>query len=239
MRTEAYAEMAALEERHWWFRGRRAVIAALLSRAGVAGPVRMLDAGCGTGGNLLAFGHLGEADGIDDAAEAVAVCHQRGLERVRQGSIDALPYDDGAFGLLLATDVLEHLDDDAGALRELRRVAAPGAVLVVTVPAQPWLWSAHDEALHHRRRYRRRELVDRATLAGWTPEVVTGFNTLLLPPIALARLARRGSDGTDHDATPPSLDRVLVRPLELEAKLVARGLDLPPGVSLGLALRAA
>ena len=239
MRAEAYAEMAALEERHWWFRGRRAVIGALLSRAGVRPPVRLLDAGCGTGGNLRAFGHLGPSEGVDDAQEAVDVCHARGLTQVRRGTLDALPHDDGAFGLLLATDVLEHIDDDVAALRELRRVAAPGAVLVVTVPAQPWLWSAHDEALHHRRRYRRRELVDRAREAGWAPEVVTGFNVVLLAPIALARLARRGADGTDHDATPPSLDRVLVQPLRLEARLVARGLDLPPGVSLGLALRAA
>ena len=239
MRAEAYAEMAALEERHWWFRGRRAVIAALLARAGVRPPVTMLDAGCGTGGNLLAFGGLGPAEGIDDAPEAVAVCHQRGLSRVVQGTLDALPYDDEAFRLILATDVLEHLDDDIGALRELRRVAAPGAVLIVTVPAHPWLWSAHDEAVHHRRRYRRRELLDRARGAGWAPEVVTGFNTLLLGPIAVARVARRAGDGTDHDATPPALDRVLVQPMRLEGKLVARGVDLPTGVSLGLALRAA
>ena len=238
MRTEVYAEMAALEQRHWWFRGRRAVIAALLRRAGVEGPVRMLDAGCGTGGNLLAFGYLGEADGVDDSAEAVAVCHRRGLDRVVQGTLDALPYPDATFGLLFATDVLEHVDDDVAALRELRRVAAPGAALIVTVPAQPWLWSAHDVALHHRRRYRRRELVGRAVAAGWRVEAVTGFNTLLLPPIALARVLRRGGEGSDHDATPPWLDRVLVQPLRLEGKLVARGRDLPPGVSLGLALRA-
>jgi SAM-dependent methyltransferase len=239
MRAEAYAEMAALEERHWWFRGRRAVIAALLARAGVRPGVRMLDAGCGTGGNLRAFGGLGPSEGIDDSAEAVAVCHARGLTQVVRGTLDALPYEDGAFGLILATDVLEHLDDDVGALRELRRVAAPGAALIVTVPAHPWLWSAHDEAVHHRRRYRRAELLGRARVAAWRPEVVTGFNTLLLPPIALARLARRGRDGTDHDATPPALDRVLVQPMRLEGKLVARGVDLPPGVSLGLALRAA
>lgn len=239
MRAEAYAEMAALEERHWWFRGRRLVIAALLERAGVRSPVRTLDAGCGTGGNLRAFAHLGPAEGIDDAAEAVAVCHERGLTQVVRGTLDALPYEDASFGLLLATDVLEHLDDDVAALRELRRVAAPGAVLVVTVPAHPWLWSAHDEALHHRRRYRRRELLGRAGATGWRPEVVTGFNALLLPAVALSRVARRGGDGTDHDATPPSLDRVLLQPMRLEGKLVARGVDLPTGVSLGLALRAA
>lgn len=239
MRTEAYAEMAALEERHWWFRGRRAVIAALLERSGVIGPVRLLDAGCGTGGNLRAFGHLGTASGIDDSPEAVAVCHARGFPQVVQGTLDRLPYADAAFDLVLATDVLEHVDDDVAALRELRRVVAPSGVLVVTVPAHPWLWSAHDEALHHRRRYRRRELLDRTAQAGWRAEVVTGFNTLLLPAVAAARLARRGRDGTDHDATPPALDPLLVLPLRLEARLIARGAHLPTGVSLGLALRPA
>ena len=149
-----------------------AAAAAALLRGRRRAGARLLDAGCGTGGNLAAFG---PGRGVDPAPEAVAACRARGLDVV-QARLEALPFDDGAFDLVLATDVLEHVDDDVAALRELRRVAAPGAVLLVTVPAHPRLWSAHDVALHHRRRYRRAELLARLRAAGWDPVVVTWWN---------------------------------------------------------------
>jgi SAM-dependent methyltransferase len=232
MRPEAYDEMRAAEEQHWWFRGRRALLWALLWRAGgVRYPARILDAGCGTGRHLVEFGSLGRATGVDPAAEAVAACRARGLDDVRQASLDALPFGDAAFDLLLATDVLEHVDDDVAALRELRRVAAPGALLLVTVPAHPRLWSDHDVALHHRRRYRRAELLDRVRSADWDPVVVTWWNAFLLAPIALARRLGRGSE------TPGGADRLLGALLAVEARLVRSGTDLPAGVSLALAAK--
>jgi SAM-dependent methyltransferase len=231
MRPEAYAEMRALEERHWWFRGRRAVLHALLRRVPRPGPL-LLDAGCGTGRNLVEFG---PGRGVDPAPESVAACRERGLDVV-QASLDALPFGDASFDLLLATDVLEHVDDDVAALRELRRVAAPGAVLLVTVPAHPGLWSAHDVALHHRRRYRRAEVLERLRAAGWEPVVVTWWNAFLLPLIWLAR--RRSRTGTDHDRTPAWANGVLELPLAVEARLVGRGVALPFGVSLAVAAKA-
>ena len=233
MRPEAYDEMRAVEERHWWFRGRRSLLWALLWRAGgLPYPARVLDAGCGTGRNLVEFSGLGPAAGVDPAAEAIEACSARGLEDVHQARLDALPFPDASFDLLLATDVLEHVDDDAGALRELRRVAAPGAVLLVTVPAHPRLWSEHDAALHHVRRYRRPELLARVREAGFAPVVVTWWNAFLLAPIALARLAGRGS------STPEASNRALEAVLTLEARLVRGGTDLPAGVSLALAAKA-
>ena len=113
----------------------------------------MLDAGCGTGRNLIEFGGLGEAEGVDFSADAVEFCRRRGIERVQQAVLEQLPFDDGRFDVVIATDVIEHLDDDRRALAELRRVTAPGGRLVVTVPAYTWLWSRHDESMHHRRRY--------------------------------------------------------------------------------------
>jgi SAM-dependent methyltransferase len=232
MRPEAYAEMRAVEERHWWFRGRRALLWALLWRAGgVPYPARILDAGCGTGRNLVELSSLGSAAGVDPAAEAVEACRERGLD-VRQATLDRLPFDDGSFDLLLATDVLEHVDDDGAALRELRRVAAPGALLLVTVPAHPRLWSEHDVALHHRRRYRRAELLSRVRSAGFDPVVVTWWNAFLLAPIAVARRLGRSS------TTPGSADRLLGALLAVEARLVRGGTDLPAGVSLALAAKA-
>jgi SAM-dependent methyltransferase len=229
MRPEAYAEMRALEERHWWFRGRRALLRALLARVSVAATPRVLDAGCGTGGNLVEFGGVG----VDPAGEAVAACRARGLDVV-QASAGALPFADSSFDLLLATDVLEHVDDDVAALRELRRVAAPGAVLLVTVPAHPRLWSGHDEALHHRRRYRRAELLARVRRGGWEPVAVTWWNSLLLPVVAAVRTVSRRS-GADHARDPGPFNGVLESVLRVEAWLVRRGVPLPAGVSLAVA----
>jgi SAM-dependent methyltransferase len=233
-----YPRLYELEDRHWWFRGRRAVIRALLERAQAPARPRLLDAGCGTGRNLVELApRAASAHGVDSAPAAVAFCRRRGLDGVSQSSLDHLPFEDGSFDLLLATDVVEHLDDDAGALRELRRVAAPGARLLLTVPAYRWLWSAHDDSHEHRRRYTRPELVARVRAAGWAPLVATYFNTLLLGPIALARRLP-GNGRSDYDRSPAWLNTALERPLRLEAELIRRGVQLPAGVSIGVVARA-
>jgi SAM-dependent methyltransferase len=237
MDRQAYAEMYELEDEHWWFRGRRRVIWALLGHADLPPAPRLLDAGCGTGRNLVEFGVLGSASGVDPSADAVAYCAERGLEHVRQAGLESLPFDDGQFDLLLACDVIEHVVDDVGALVELGRVAAEGASLVVTVPAYQWLWSEHDVQLHHLRRYTRRRLVERVTASGWRPLLTTSFNTILFPAAAAARLVAKGSarqGRTDLDRTSVHFNRALEVPFALEAAAIAHGMHLPVGVSLGM-----
>jgi SAM-dependent methyltransferase len=233
-----YREMYDLEDRHWWFRARRTVIWALLRRAGVDSAPRLLDAGCGTGRNLVEFGRLGTAEGIDVSPQAVDFCRSRGLEGVRQGALEELPFEDGRFDLLLATDVIEHLDDDRHALLELRRVARPEARLVVTVPAYRWLWSQHDISLQHRRRYTAARLRERATAAGWRAQVETYFFTALLPGVAAVRSVRRlrsaETPRSDMTLAPPALGRLLELASAGEAKLIERGARLPAGVSVGM-----
>ena len=239
MRPDAYTEMAAIEDRHWWFRGRRALLWALLRRCSGAQRGPVLDAGCGSGRNMAEFASLGRVSGVDPAPEALEACRARGLTDVVQAPLEQLPFDDGSFNLLLATDVLEHVDDDRAALRELRRVATPDALLLVTVPAHARLWSAHDDALHHRRRYSRAELLARTRDAGWDVAVETWWNCTLLPPIAAARFLTRGRTGTDHARTPRWANSALAAVLAAEAALVGRGVRLPAGVSLALACRPA
>jgi SAM-dependent methyltransferase len=238
-----YQQLYALEDEHWWFRGRRAVIWALLRRAQAPASPRLLDAGCGTGRNLAEYGAPGRATGVDPSASAVAFCRARGIEGVTQGAIEELPFGDGSFDLILATDVLEHVERDDRALAELRRVAAPGARLLVTVPAYRWLWSQHDDSHHHLRRYTVGALSERARRAGWEPMLRTYFNTLLLPPIALVRLLgrRRAPEGgrTDYELTRGVLNRALALPMRAEAALIRRGLRLPAGVSIGMVCRPA
>ncbi|MGZ4254596.1 MAG: class I SAM-dependent methyltransferase, partial [Solirubrobacteraceae bacterium] len=195
MEQQAYREQFELEDAHWWFEGRRAVIWALLDRAGLTAPgggLRILDAGCGTGRNLIEFGPLGDARGIDSSPEAIDLCRRRGVLGATEGRLESLPFDDGSFELILATDVLEHIEDDQSVMRELRRVAAPGGCLLATVPAYRWLWSQHDDAHHHFRRYTLRDLRERLRAEGWETAEWSYFNTALLPPIAAVRtLARR------------------------------------------------
>jgi len=236
----AYSEMYAQEDCHWWFRGRRSLIWALLRHSRLSDKIRLLDAGCGTGRNLVEFGSFGPAAGVDASPEAVEFCRLRGLENVHTGTLDALPFGPGEFDLLLACDVLEHIDDDLRALIELHRVADRDAYLVITVPAYQWMWTEHDVQLHHLRRYTLRTLRSRVLGSGWTIVHDTYFNTILLPGVALARLLSRGSSRrgrTDLDRTPAVLNGVLALPLRLEAAAIARGAHLPAGTSLGLLCR--
>jgi SAM-dependent methyltransferase len=234
MEEHVYRQLYELEDTHWWFRGRRAVIHALLGRAPLPERPRVLDAGCGTGRNITEYARLGETAGVDPSPDAVAFCHARGLGQVIESGIENLPFDDGAFDLVTATDVLEHIPDDGGAARELRRVTRPGGSLLVTVPAYQWLWSQHDDSHHHQRRYTLRRL--RATLAaaGWRPVVQTYFNSILLGPIAAVRVVSGDKPRSDYDLAPRPLNEALVLPMRGEAAFIARGGRLPAGVSIGM-----
>jgi SAM-dependent methyltransferase len=239
MRDSAYDEHYAVEDHHWWFRGRWAVIEALLSRTSLPANPRILDAGCGTGGNLERYSRLGEASGVDPSPDAVRYCAERGLGSVEQAGLEALPFADASFDLIAATDVVEHIEAEERALRELWRVAAPGGAMLLTVPAYMWLWSKEDENLHHKRRYTRPRLRQATERCGWDPQIATYFNSFLLPPIAVAKRLRgqRERNEADLERTPSYLNSPLSLPMRLEAQLIRRGVNLPAGVSVGIVCR--
>ena len=243
MEDRLYVTLHELEDRHWWFRGRREVIWALLRRAGIPPAPRILDAGCGTGRNLEEFARLGPVRGVDASPDAVRFCRARNVAPVVQAELEALPFDDASFDLVLACDVIEHIADDAAALTDLRRVTASGGRLLVTAPAYRWLWSHHDEIHHHKRRYTRPQLLRRVADAGWRPLVQTYFNALLLAPIAAARarerLLRGAPSSTDYDLTPRWMNAVLAWPMSAEARAIERGARFPAGVSIGVVCEAA
>ena len=238
MESWRYREQFEIEDRHWWFRSRRAVVRSLLARAGVPPSPRILDAGCGTGANLREYERLGEVTGVDPFPEAIALCRERGLDNVVQAPAEELPFEPGSFELVFATDVIEHLDDDVVALRELRRVAADGARLVLTVPAYGWLWSEHDVSVHHRRRYTAERLRQSVRAAGWEPAVDTYFFATALPAVALVRTLKRarsnGGARSDLTLPPAPVNRLLELPTLAEAKAIERGARLPAGVSVGM-----
>ena len=235
VRDELEAMLAA-DERHWWYRGRRRVIRAQLDRLGLSrrSGLVALDAGCGSGRNLDVLADYGTAFGVDLSQRAVEEARARGHARVSLGRVEGLPFANQSFDLVTCLDVLEHVPDDRRVLRELRRVTRPGGMLVVTVPAYPALWSAHDVLNGHHRRYRRASLDAAATAAGWQGVSTSHFNSALLAPAAMVRLARRGRDGggSDLERTPAALNGLLELPLRAEAALVRGGFRLPFGLSL-------
>jgi SAM-dependent methyltransferase len=231
------------EERHWWYRGRRRVLAAVLDELAPPPGIRILDAGCGSGRNMADLARRGTVSGIELASSSLEVARARGVGEVRAGSLEQpLPFGDGAFDLAVALDVLEHLADDRPAWGELARVVAPGGRLVVTVPQYAWLWGEHDVVSHHFRRYTRALIAERAAASGWLVQRLTSFNTTLLPAIAATRFVqrrrRRAAPSDDLARTPQgAVNAALERVLAAEAAWIGRGRDLPAGVSLLAVLR--
>ena len=239
MDDRLFQAMLEVDEHHWWYRGRRRVIRAELGRLPLPPHGRVLDAGCGSGRTLEELRGYGGVSGIELSPDAVAVAEQRGTFDVRVGRLEELPWEDRAFDLITCLDVIEHTPDDRLTLSELRRVCAPGGWLLVTVPAYQALWSQHDEANHHFRRYSRRSLRAAARAAGWRVERMTSFNSLLLAPAAAVRLAKRrrmpqanGDYTPDLRIGPAWLNGVLERPLQVEAGWLRSGRSLPAGLSL-------
>jgi SAM-dependent methyltransferase len=227
-----------VEETHWWYRGRRRMIQALLDTTPLPGRCRILDAGCGSGRNMELLARFGAVTGLEPAERSAATARARDAGDVVQGSLEGrLPFDDGAFDLVACLDVLEHVEDDQAALRELRRVTVDGGRLLVTVPAYRLLWGSHDELAGHFRRYTRASLLSAARGAGWRATRVTGFNATLLPAIAVSRTADRLLGATsdarsDLGRTPRAIGAPLERILAAEARLIGRQRSLPFGVSL-------
>lgn len=226
------------DRRHWWFRGRLAILLAMLEREVRRRPARILELGAGSGNVLGALGRFGQAVGMETNPQLVAAARAAGLD-VRPG---ALPHDtvvaDGWADVVLLLDVLEHLDDETAALGAARRALAPGGLLVVTVPAYAWLWSGHDVALGHRRRYTARRLARVVGDAGFRLHHVTYFNTVLFPPLAACRAWKRlrGDHGHDLRRPPAALNALLERCFAAERHLVPR-VRLPFGGSVLLTAR--
>jgi SAM-dependent methyltransferase len=242
MDPKAYLEMAETEDRHWWFVGRRAVLKDLISAFKLPPLANILEVGVGTGGNLQMLGEFGTVKGMElnPIAREIATRKTQGRIEVRPGRCpDDIAFTDDRFNLICMFDVLEHVEEDVETLAALRRSLTPDGRLLLTVPAFPWLWSGHDDFLHHKRRYTARDLASKIAAAGLRLERISYFNTLLFPLGVLARALNRLTSGkVASDAAVPvaHVNFILRHIFSLEKSLLKR-MNLPFGMSLVAVLR--
>ena len=236
MEEHTYPIMYQIEGRHWWFVGRRHIISSFLSKLFArheASKPAILDVGCGTGANLELLDQFGDAQGVDVSADALEFCRQRGLERVRQGAAENLPYENATFDLVTGLDVVEHLDDDLAGLREMHRVLKPGGRILLFVPAFMFLWGVQDDISNHRRRYTLKELKQRVAEAGFEVERSSYANISFFMPILLGRLVMRVTGlrpASENNLTVSALNKPLGILLGAE-RFWLRHFNLPFGVS--------
>ena len=244
MDPKAYRDMAETEARHWWFTGRRANLAAFLQSLSLPPAARILEIGSGTGGNLDMLAQFGTVTAVEMDADARALAADKTGHRFRilAGTCpDNLPLANETFDLICLLDSLEHIEADAATLRAVRGLLAPGGRVLITVPAHPWLWSAHDVFLHHQRRYRRADLRALSETAGFVVRRLTYFNFFLFPLAVAARFkdqVLKSAVATGAGLPPATVNAVCAGIFGAERFLLPN-VDLPIGVSLLALLEAA
>lgn len=235
MEPNEYQRLFYFETKHWWFQAQRFIVLNFLhSLTFEKKELDILDAGCGTGYLTKELECFGKVTGVDSHPEAIEFCKERGLKNLYVSRVEDLLFDRGSFDLITAFDLLEHLPDDIQGLKELYRVCRSNGGLFLTVPAYKFLWSKHDIALHHYRRYTRRELTEKLEQVGFRVEKITYFNFILFPLITLRRSltpSRHKNVQSDLKESWSLTNEILREIFSVESYLVPK-IDLPFGVSL-------
>jgi SAM-dependent methyltransferase len=240
MERAVFDRMAELDQDHWWFLARRRILKALIERV-VRPPkkARILEVGCGTGHNLAmlkAFGRV-EASELDRCARALA--NKRLPGKVKEAKLpDLSMFERNGYDMIALLDVLEHVPDDLASLRAIHRRLKPGGALLMTVPANPWMWSAHDAAHHHFRRYTSKQLQELFLRSGLEVQLLSYFNSLLFPLVAAARVVGKVArkESADDKLPGAAVNATLNKIFGLEAALLGR-VPMPFGVSLVAVVR--
>ena len=240
MNPDEYEKLLRIDNGHWFYHGKRDIVRHWIDRFIQLKPNDLLiDAGMGTGTWAVEMAARCRVIGIDDHDESLALAAPRVKAaggRVLKSGLNAVDLPSGVAAVVTLMDVLEHVDDDTGALLEMIRLTRPGGLVVVTVPAIRWLWSYWDEAMHHRRRYTKNELLRSVRQPGVRVLRCAYFNTAMLLPIALVRWYRRirpakaGTERSEDWIPPRFLNRMFYYLLAYPA--CCNFLPAPVGVSL-------
>jgi SAM-dependent methyltransferase len=228
-----------VEDWHWWYRVRRDILDQQLARLQLDPTrARILDVGCGTGGASLTLARHGRAVALDRSPGSFAIAPgevpRPYTHRVLASASEPLPFADGSFDVVCALDILEHLDDDAAAARELARVCKSGGHVIAYVPAYPILWGYNDEYSHHKRRYVKAQLSSLLKSTGLDIEESGYFNAVLFLPTLAARLIQRAApkltNGMEHSTRPSPFNGILTSLFRAELPILKRH-PLPFGTS--------
>lgn len=248
MEQHTYAIMDRVEDTHWWFVGRRAILESFLhgiveglrSKPAEAETtsLRILDVGCGTGANLEMLSQYGDAEGVDVSDDALEFCRSKGL-KVSKGLAESLPYNDGTFDITTALDVIEHLDDDIAGLKEMYRVTKSGGYSVFFVPAFMWLWGVQDDISNHRIRYTRKQIVERIEKAGYKVTRSTYANFTFFAPILGGRTLMKLTGikpESENNVNISALNGIFGKIFSAERHIL-KNVDIPLGVSIVVVAR--
>ena len=238
MEENEYQKMYELEEKYWWHVGRQDIIFSQIEKLldSKNKSVDILDVGCGTGINFKILNRFGKVTGIDNSQLAINFCQKRGIKDVLKGEAEKLPLTDNSYDLVCAFDLIEHMDDDKKALREFYRVCKPSGYVFILAPAYQFLWSEHDEALHHKRRYTLSDLHRKLSLAGFILHKRSYLITFLFLPILIFRFSKsltnnkKGSK-TSYFLLPPPVNAFFIWLLKVES-LLLRKINFPFGASV-------
>ncbi len=238
MQQHTYEIMNRVEDKHWWFVGRRAILESFLE--GIKDKLKtqneqlkILDVGCGTGANLEMLANYGESEGVDVSDDALEFCKTKGL-KVHKGLAEKLPFEDESFDLVTALDVVEHLDDDIAGLKEMNRVMKDSGRALIFVPAFMWLWGVQDDISNHRIRYTKKQIVERLKNAGFEIERATYANWTFFAPILAGRTIMKVTGikpESENNVNVSALNGIFGKIFSSE-KLWLKNFDFPFGVSI-------
>lgn len=239
MQDIEYDRMGHEERHYWWHKGKLHLARSIYKQHFKNKKnIKILEIGCGTGEVLNLLSQFGDAHGIDISPKAVEYCKNRGIEQVTMGDINNMDLSNhlNTFDFVLVLDVLEHIQDDVETLKRINTLLKPGGILLVTVPAYKFLWSNHDEALHHKRRYHSLELRTKLADTGFEIKKLSHYVATLFPPIAVVRFAsnfirRKAYAESTYVHVPDTLNNLFTKILEIESILINK-MYLPFGTTL-------
>lgn len=238
MQSHNFKELKFFEQKYWWHVGRRFIIEIILSKFYSKNNIperKILEVGCGTGGNGRVLSQFGELVGLDNSAEALNLASGQGFSKLVLGQAANLPFGNGEFDLVAMLDVLEHIDDTKSVLSECHRALVAKGGLLLTVPAYQWLWSGHDEALGHKRRYRIDRLTTEIAAVGFDVVSKSYIITFLFPAMAAYRITEkifRHKQEESYVIFPEYINAFFIFLLKIEGWLLKSGIRFPFGTSI-------